>query len=352
MDKLSISGREISSSIQPYVVAELSANHGGSISNAKSLIQSAAKCGAHAIKLQTYTPDTITINSDKEDFLIRSGPWSGYRLYDLYKEAFTPYEWHKELFDYAREMDITCFSSPFDKTAVDLLEDLNTPAYKIASFEAIDLPLIQYVAQTKKPMIISTGMANLLEIEEAVDCARSNGCSQIILLHCISAYPAPIEQSNLATIPDLAQRFRVPVGLSDHTLGTLVSTLAVALGACFIEKHFVLDRTMKGPDSDFSVEPEELKKLVIDTDLAWQAKGVAGYERKPSEADNVKFRRSIYFVNDLSQGDVITRNDIRVIRPGYGLEPKYYEQLIGCKVSSDVCRGDRVSKENIDWVSR
>lgn len=345
---MKIDGVEIGYGHSPYIVAEISGNHNGSIDRAKQIMSAAKQCGANAIKLQTYTADTITIKSDREEFQIRGGLWDGKSLYDLYKWAETPYEWHKPLFDYARSIDLTCFSTPFDETAVDLLEDLNTPAYKIASFEMIDLPLIKYVASTKKPMIISTGMANLNEIEEAVDCAKQAGCQDLILLHCISSYPAPVDQSNLLTIPDLAKRFNVLSGLSDHTLGTTVAVASVALGACFIEKHFTLSRSDIGPDSAFSLEPDELRRLCNDSHVAWSALGQPGYEKKESEKGNIQFRRSLYFVNNLSAGSVIKMEDIKSIRPGFGLKPKYYDKVIGSIVSKDVFFGDPVSSVNTE----
>lgn len=340
MKTININGTLIGEGCRPYIVAETSANHNGSIDRAKEIMLEAKKCGADAIKLQTYTADTITIQSNKDDFMIKGGLWDGQSLYDLYRSAETPFEWHKPLFDYAKSIDLTCFSTPFDETAVDLLEDLNTPAYKIASFEAIDLPLIKYVASTKKPMIISTGMANLEEIEEAVECAKQAGCEDLVLLHCISSYPAPADQSNLLTIPDLAKRFGVLAGLSDHTLGTTVSVASVALGACFIEKHFTLSRADKGPDSTFSLEPNELKQLVVDSSTAWDALGVAGYERKQAEEQNAQFRRSIYFVKDLKVGAIVSAGDVRSIRPGFGLKPKYLSQLIGSRLIKDAKKGD------------
>ncbi|MFT6152994.1 MAG: N-acetylneuraminate synthase [Bermanella sp.] len=338
MKEIIIDGKKIGLAHSPYVVAEISANHNGDIEEAKKLMLSAKQSGADAIKMQTYTPDTITLQSNNVDFKINEGLWKGYTLYDLYKEAHTPYEWHKPLFEYARKIKLTCFSTPFDETAVDLLEDLNTPAYKIASFEAIDIPLIKYVAATKKPMIISTGMANLEEISEAVDAAKVAGCKDLILLHCISAYPAPADQSNLLTIPDLAKRFGVLAGLSDHTLGTLVSTTSVALGSVFIEKHFTLDRSIEGPDSSFSLEPEELTKLVDDVKMAYSALGIPGYERKEAEVNNVIFRRSIYVVKDLKVGDVLSKENIRRVRPGNGLNPKHFEGVIGVKVNCNILK--------------
>jgi len=342
---IEINGRKIGPDYKPYIIAELSANHNGIIEKALESIEVAASCGVDAIKIQTYTPETMTIDCDKSDFQIKGGLWDGYQLYDLYKWAQTPYEWHKQLFNKAKELGITLFSTPFDESAVDLLESLDTPAYKIASFELTDLPLIRYVAQKGKPMIMSTGMANLTEIEEAITTARENGCQDLVILHCISAYPAPVEQSNLATIRDLAQRFDVISGLSDHSLGTVVSVASVALGATLIEKHFTLDRNDHGPDAAFSLEPEELKKLVIETNLAHQAIGTSGYETKPVEVDNIKFRRSIYFIKELKCGETITENHIKRIRPGYGLAPKYYNDIIGKKVNVNVELGTAVTWE-------
>ena len=340
---MEIDNRSISNNSTPYIIAELSANHNGSISRAFESILAAKESGVDAIKIQTYTADTMTIDCDREEFQIAGGLWNGYSLYDLYKEAQTPYEWHKPLFDYAKKIGVTIFSSPFDSTAVDLLEELNTPAYKIASPEIIDLPLIKYVAQTKKPMIISTGMANLDEISEAVRVARENGCQDLVLLHCISSYPAPFEQSNLRTIPDLAEKFNILAGLSDHTMGTVVATTSVALGACVIEKHFTLSRDDKGPDSEFSLEPDELKQLCQDTKTAWQSLGKAGYERKSAEEANVKFRRSIYAIKDIKKGEQFTKDNVQRIRPGFGLAPKYYEQILGRTAKFDIRRGAPLS---------
>jgi len=331
----------------PYIIAELSANHNGSLQVALDTITAAKQAGAHAIKLQTYTADTLTIECDNELFKIQGGLWHGRTLYDLYQEAHTPWDWHAPLFDHARQLGLDCFSSPFDTTAITLLESLNAPAYKIASFEAIDIPLIKAVAATSKPMIISTGMANLQELEEAVATARAHGCEQLALLHCISGYPTPVEQANLATILDLKQRFNLVIGLSDHTLGTTVATAASALGASIIEKHFILDRDQGGPDASFSITPMELKQLVKDTKCAWQAIGNAGYTRKQAEKDNTIFRRSLFFVTDLQAGEIISTEQVRSIRPGYGLAPKHYEEVIGKKVSRDITRGTPVAWEDI-----
>ena len=303
---------------------------------ALKIIRAAKDAGADAVKLQTYTPDTITLNSDREDFQIRGGLWDGYKLYDLYNEAHTPWQWHKPLFEFSKKNDIIIFSSPFDRTAVDLLEDLNAPAYKIASFEVIDLGLIDYVARTGKPMIMSTGMADDEEIAEAVDAARAGGCKELSLLHCVSGYPAPSEDYNLRTLNDMAERFGVPVGLSDHTIDNITAVTSVALGACIIEKHFTLDRKGGGPDDSFSLEPAQLKDLCDSTKTAWEAMGKVDYGRKSSESKNVKFRRSIYFVKDLKKGDVINHYCVRSVRPGYGLSPKHLSQIIGKRLSRDV----------------
>ena len=344
MDKvININNRKIGLNYSPYIVAELSANHNGDIQRAFDSILAAKEAGADAIKIQTYTADTMTIDCDREEFQITSGLWNGYSLYDLYKEAHTPYEWHKPLFDYAKKIDITIFSTPFDETAVDLLEGLDAPAYKIASFEMIDLPLVKYVAQTGKPMIISTGMANLEEIEEVVQVAKENGCQDLILLHCISSYPAPVEQSNLRTIPDLSEKFGVLSGLSDHTMGTIVATTSVALGACLIEKHFTLSRADKGPDSKFSLEPNELKQLCQDTKSAWKSLGVAGYKLKDSEKFGHKFRRSLYAVQNIKEGEEITKDNVKSIRPGLGLKPKYYKQILGKVAKYDIKFGTPLS---------
>jgi len=348
MKKMNIGGRPIGADHPPYIIAELSANHNGDISRALKTIEMAKVRGADAIKIQTYTPDTLTIDCDKDEFQIHGGLWDGYNLYQLYQWAHTPYEWHKEIFDYANELDITIFSTPFDETAVDLLEDLNASAYKIASFEAVDLPLIRYVAETRKPMIISTGMANLEEITEAVDVARQYGCTELALLHCISGYPAPVEQSNLQTIADLAKRFDVVAGLSDHTLGTTVSVAGVALGANIIEKHVTLSRNDKGPDSAFSLEPEELERLCTDAKMAWSALGKAGYERKPVEEESVKLRRSIYVVEEVQAGETLTKKNVRRIRPGYGLAPKYYDQILGKTAKVDIARGSALTWEMVE----
>ncbi len=345
---MEINGRKIGKDYSPYIIAELSANHNGSLNKAKKLIKSAKDNGADAIKIQTYTADSMTIDSDKEDFKIKGGLWDGYKLYDLYKKASTPYEWHKELFNYANEIDVTIFSSPFDEEAVDLLESLNTPAYKIASFELTDLPLIDYIAKKKKPLLISTGMGSQNEIKDAVETARQSGCKEILLFHCISSYPTPTKDTNLLTLKALKSTYEVEVGLSDHTLNNLSSIASIALGAVAIEKHFTLDRTEKGPDSAFSIEPKELQKLKKQTTECWQALGKEDFDRPAIENKNKAFRRSLYFVKDLKKGARITENDIKRIRPGYGLPPKMISEILKRKTKIDVKRGDRVSWESIE----
>ncbi|QWE28991.1 pseudaminic acid synthase [Polynucleobacter sp. AM-7D1] len=338
-----IEGNEIGDNAAPYVIAELSGNHNGSIERAKLLIKTAKDCGVHAIKIQTYTPDTMTIDCSNEDFIVRGGLWNGYKLYDLYSEAHTPYEWHDELFSYARQLGITLFSTPFDESAVDLLDKIGVPAYKIASFEFTDLPLIRYVAKKGKPLLMSTGMATQDEISETLEAARSGGCNNLLLFHCVSSYPAPIEQANIKQILNLKKIFGVSVGLSDHTIGNAAAISAVALGACAIEKHFTLSRSHKGPDSDFSMEPDDLRALVRDTRDAWASLGCEGFERPSSEVGSKVFKRSIYFVSDLKAGDRIGVGDIRRIRPGFGLPPKYFEELVGKTLVKNVNRGQPVT---------
>lgn len=339
---INIAGRRIATDAAPYIIAELSANHNGSMETALKIIEQAKLCGADAVKLQTYKADTITLNSQNEEFMIRGGLWDGQSLYELYGKAHLPWDWHKSLFDYARELDITIFSSPFDSTAVDLLEDLNAPAYKIASFEAVDLPLIKYVASTGKPMIISTGMADAEEIQEAIDAARSGGCKELAILHCVSGYPAPAEDYNLRTILDMRERFGLVTGLSDHTIDNTTAITSVALGASIIEKHFTLNRNGGGPDDSFSLEPEDLTALCRNSKIAWQALGEVDYGRKASEQGNVKFRRSLYFVKDLKAGDIITEDAIRSVRPGFGLAPKFLEEIIGKKLIKQVSKNTPV----------
>ncbi|MDH0140980.1 pseudaminic acid synthase [Aquipseudomonas alcaligenes] len=344
---ISIAGRRIAVDEPPYIIAELSANHNGKLETALKIIAEAKAAGADAVKLQTYRPDTITLDCDSEDFQIHGGLWDGRTLYELYEEAHMPWEWHKPLFDYARQLGITIFSSPFDNTAVDLLEDLNAPAYKIASFEAIDLPLIKYVASTGKPMIISTGMADAEEIEEAIAAAREGGCKELAILHCVSGYPAPSEDYNLRTIPDMIQRFGLVTGLSDHTLDNTTAIASVVLGASIIEKHFTLDRSGGGPDDSFSLEPADLMALCRDTKTAHLSLGQVDYGRKSSESGNAQFRRSLYFVESLSAGDIITERSIRSVRPGFGLMPKYRDIVIGKTLAKSVDKGVPVTKDCI-----
>lgn len=342
---MKIDGREIGPSHPPYVIAEISANHNGNIETALRIIGEAKAAGADAVKIQTYRPETITLKSDAPDFKITDGLWKGRTLWDLYEWAHTPWEWHEALFLHAREIGITLFSSPFDPTAVDLLEDLGAPAYKIASFEAVDLPLIRYVAGTGKPMIISTGMADADEIGEAVQAARDGGCKEIALLHCVSGYPAPASDYNLRTLPDMAARFGTVVGLSDHTLDNTTAIASVALGASIIEKHATLDRTGGGPDDSFSLEPKELAQLTSGTRTAWDALGKVDYGQKSSETENVKFRRSLYFVRGLSAGHIIEKKDIQSVRPGYGVAPKYMESIVGRELKSNVTASSPVKFE-------
>lgn len=343
---ISIAGRSIGRDHEPYVICELSGNHNGRLERAIELLEAAAATGADAIKIQSYTADTITIDHDGPGFRIEGGLWDGRTLYDLYGEAQTPFEWHAPLFRRARELGVTLFSTPFDESAVDLLEDLRAPAYKIASFEAIDLPLIAYVASKRKPMIISTGMANLEEIGDAVRTARENGCEEIVLLHCVSSYPAPDEQSNVRTVPDLAERFGVVSGLSDHTFGSAVAVASIALGGCVVEKHFTLRRADGGPDSAFSLEPDEFRTLVEDCKRAWRSLGKATYDLQGSEQGSVTYRRSLYVVRDIASGEQLTRENVRSIRPGHGLPPKHLPEVLGRQAARDLKRG-----EPLDWPS-
>ncbi|MDO1557943.1 pseudaminic acid synthase [Brevundimonas sp. 2R-24] len=343
-----IAGRRIGPDHPPYVICELSGNHNGSLDRALSMIDAAAATGCDAIKIQTYTPDTLTIACDAPDFRIEGGPWSGRTLHDLYAEAHTPYEWHTALFERARRLGVTLFSTPFDETAVDLLESFDAPAYKIASFEAVDLELTARVARTGKPMILSTGLANLEEIGRAVDTARSHGCDQLALLHCISAYPAPIDQAHVRTVPDLAARFGCVGGLSDHTLGTAAAVTAVALGGAVIEKHFTLARADGGPDAAFSLEPDEFTRLVRDCKDAWAALGQAGYDLKGAERGSVVFRRSLYVVADVAAGEPLTRANVRAIRPGYGLEPRLLPDVLGRPALRPLKRGEPLAWDMVE----
>jgi pseudaminic acid synthase len=347
LPSIEILGRRIALDAPPYVIAELSANHNGKLETALKIIEEAKLAGVDAVKLQTYTPDTITLNSDAEDFQIHGGLWGGKNLYQLYQEAHMPWCWHKPLFDYAKKLDITIFSSPFDNTAVDLLEDLNAPAYKIASFEVIDLPLIKYVASTGKPMIMSTGMADAKEIQEAIDAALEGGCKQLAILHCVSGYPAPVGDCNLKIIPDMVARFGLVTGLSDHSLDNAPAIASVALGASIIEKHFTLDRQFRGPDDSFSLQPAEMAALCKDVKTAWESLGGVDYGLKSSERGNVKFRRSLYCVSPVRAGELITAEHVRSLRPGFGLAPKYLEDVIGCKAKVDIDVGTAIK---IDYL--
>jgi pseudaminic acid synthase len=337
-------GRKIGPGHPPYVICELSGNHNGSLERALAMIDAAAATGCDAIKLQTYTADTLTLASDGPGFRIEEGPWAGRTLHDLYAEACTPYDWHAALFDRARRHGVTLFSTPFDATAIALLEELNTPAYKIASFEAVDLPLIAKVAACGKPMIISTGLASLDEMEAALTTAQKHGAAGVALLHCVSSYPAPIEEANVRTVPDLASRFGVVTGLSDHTPGSAAAVAAVALGAVIIEKHFTLARADGGPDAAFSLEPAEFTALVRDCKAAWSALGSATYDELGSERAAAGHRRSLYVAANIAAGERLTEANIRSVRPGYGLAPKHLPEVLGCVAARDLQFG-----EPLDW---
>lgn len=345
---MQIDGRKIGAHHPPYIIAEVSANHNGSIEKALETIRVAAECGADAVKIQTYTPDTMTIDCDKDEFMIEGGLWDGRKLYELYQEAHTPFEWHGQMFDLAKELNLTLFSTPFDETAADFLEGFDVPCYKIASFENTDYPLIEYVARKGKPMIISTGMASFEEIDGAMQAVRRGGDVDVILLHCISSYPAPIAAANIGKMHQIRDRYGVEVGLSDHTLGVTVSVAASALGACAIEKHFILSREDDGPDSSFSIEPEELRSLCRDSRDSWASVGSADQPRSAEEIQSRTFRRSIYFMRDLPAGHIVTEEDIRRIRPGYGLPPKMFGSLIGKRLRVGVTRGEATRMECFD----
>jgi N-acetylneuraminate synthase len=342
--EIEIAGRRIGPDHEPYVICELSGNHNGSLERALSMVDAAAATGCDAIKLQTYTADTITLDCDGPDFRIEDGPWAGRTLHDLYAEAYTPYAWHAALFERARQRGVTLFSTPFDETAVELLESLGAPAYKIASFEAIDLPLVARVARCGKPMIISTGLASLAEMAEALETAQANGAAGVALLHCVSSYPAPIEEANVRTVPDLARRFGVVTGLSDHTPGAAAAVAAVALGASIIEKHFTLARADGGPDAAFSLEPDEFAAMTADCKAAWRALGQATYDELGSERAAAGHRRSLYVAQPVKAGEALTAANIRSVRPGYGLAPKHLPQVLGRKAARDLKFGER-----LDW---
>lgn len=341
--QMMLDGRPIGNGHPPYVIAEVSANHNGSLDRAKNLLRAIKAAGADAAKLQTFTADSLTIDSHGPEFMINDGLWAGSSLYELYEKAAMPIEWNQILFDEARRIGLTIFSSPFDHAAVDLLEDLGTPAYKIASFEMIDLPLIRYAAATGKPLIISTGMADAEEIGEAVAAARDAGCKELALLHCVSGYPAPPEDYNLHTLADMAARFGTIVGLSDHTLDNNSAIAAVALGASLVEKHVTLDRQGGGPDDSFSLEPNDLARLCNDARTVWTALGQVNYGLKSSERANVQFRRSLYFVRDVNAGETISADAVRSIRPGYGLAPKHLDEVVGARARTNLTAGTPVS---------
>lgn len=341
--EIEIAGRRIGAAYPPYVICELSGNHNGSLERALTMIDAAAQTGCDAIKIQTYTADTITMDVDRPEFRIHGGLWDGRSLYELYQEAQTPFEWHPALFERARQRGVTLFSSPFDESAIDLLDGLGAPAFKIASFEAIDLPLIRYAAGKGKPLIISTGMANLEEMAAAKDAALSAGAAGVVLLHCVSSYPAAMEDANVRTVADMAQRFATPIGLSDHTPGSAASVAAIALGACVIEKHFTIRRADGGPDAAFSLEPEEFKALTTDCKAAWAALGRVNYELLGSETANKQFRRSIYVQRDVAAGEVLTREHLRSIRPGNGLAPEHLDAVLGKRAARELKRGEPLS---------
>jgi len=336
----SIAGRQIGPGRSPYIIAELSANHMGDFDRAKAMLKAAVDAGADAVKLQTYEPDKITMDCDRPDFVIGKGLWEGQKYHDLYKEAMTPKEWHKPLFDYAAELGATIFSSPFDLEAVDFLEALDAPAYKIASFELVDIELIKKCAQTGKPMIMSTGLATNEDIEDALNAAQSAGANEIALLHCISAYPTPASAANLATMVDMANRYDVPIGLSDHTLTEAVPVAATALGATIIEKHFTLKRSDGGADAEFSLEPEEFARMASAARTAYEAIGAPRYGPINEETSSLQSRRSLYFNGDFGEGHIIESGDIVCVRPGFGLKPKYAEELIGKPLKKNVSRGE------------
>jgi pseudaminic acid synthase len=342
-------GRKIGPNHPPFIIAEMSGNHNQSLERALEIVEAAAKAGAHALKIQTYTADTMTLNLDNKDFKIEDPEslWKGNTLYQLYQQAYTPWEWHKPIFDRARELGMIPFSTPFDETAVDFLEELDVPMYKIASFENNDIPLIKKVASTGKPMIISTGMATVAELDETVRVAREAGCKDLVLLKCTSTYPATPEDSNILTIPHMKELFDCQVGLSDHTMGIGVAVASVALGATVIEKHFTLSRADGGVDSAFSMEPDEMKALVIETERAWQSLGKVTYGPTEREKSSMKFRRSIYVAKDIKAGEEFTKDNLRIVRPGFGLSPKYYDILLGKKAKQNLVKGTALTWDHV-----
>lgn len=346
---IKIADKFIGSTNEPFIIAEMSGNHNQSLDRALEIVSEIALTGAHALKIQTYTPDTMTLKSGQTEFFINDPKslWYGRSLYDLYGEGQTPWEWHKPIFDFAKKLGLIAFSTPFDSTSVDFLEELNVPCYKIASFENIDLPLIAKVAKTGKPIIISTGMASLSELQDIVMTARAAGCNDIILLKCTSTYPAEPVNSNLLTIPHLKELFNCEVGLSDHTMGVGVSVASVALGAAVIEKHFTLSRADGGVDSAFSMEPNEMAQLVVETNRAWKSLGKISYGPTPAELPSLQFRRSIYVIKDIARGELLTMDNIGIIRPGLGLPPKYIDIVLGKEAKTDLSRGTALNWEHI-----
>lgn len=344
-----IDNKKIGFGYRPFIIAEMSGNHNQSLERALEIVEAAARAGAHALKIQTYTADTMTIESDQEDFFISDSDslWKGQSLYALYQQAYTPWEWHKPIFDRCRELGMIGFSTPFDETSVDFLESLDVSCYKIASFENTDLPLIRKVASTGKPIIASTGMASVAELDELVKTARAAGCKDLVLLKCTSSYPSTPDHSNIQTIPHMQKLFDVQVGLSDHTLGVGVAVASVALGATVIEKHFTLSRADGGVDSAFSLEPDEMHSLVEETERAWQGLGSVSYGISEKEKNSQKFRRSLYVVKDIKAGGIFTSDNLRVIRPGFGLPPKYIDLLLGKTVKKDIPRGTAVTLDMI-----
>ena len=346
---MKIGGRQVGAGSAPLVIAEMSGNHNQSLERALEIVDAAAQSGAHALKIQTYTAETMTIDIREREFFIsdEKSLWKGESLFDLYKKAYTPWEWHEAIFDRAKKHTMLAFSTPFDRTAVDFLEDLNVPCYKIASFENTDLPLIRYVAATGKPMIISTGMATFAELDETVEAARSAGCNDLVLLKCTSTYPSTPDDSNILTIPEMRSRYGCEVGISDHTMGIGVSVAAVALGATVVEKHFTLQRSDGGVDSAFSMEPQEMAQLVIETERAWQALGKVQHGPTAKEKASLVFRRSLYVVADVKAGEKLTSTNVRAIRPGNGIAPKFYDEVIGKTAKRDIARGTPLSHDLI-----
>ncbi|HDT6579567.1 TPA: pseudaminic acid synthase [Bacillus cereus] len=347
--EITIEDKLIGSAHKPFIIAEMSGNHNQSLEQALKIVEAAAKSGVDAIKLQTYTPDTMTLEIHEKEFVVGRSLhlWKGKSLYDLYQQAHTPWEWHEPIFNRAKDLGMIAFSTPFDETAVDFLEQFNVPMYKIASFENIDIPLIKKVASTRKPMIISTGMATAAELDEAVCIARQAGCDDLVLLKCTSAYPATPKYSNISTMKHTEKLFNCQIGVSDHTMGIGVAVASIALGATVIEKHFTLSRADGGVDADFSLEPQEMKLLVEETKRAWEALGTIHYGPTVAEKSSIKFRRSIYVSQDIKEGQLFTRENIKVIRPGFGLAPKYYEMIIGKTAKKDVKRGTALAWEHI-----